>query len=206
MNHRNLQLISVLAVFTAVFAMPVDARIKCWTNKDGFRECGSYVPPEYAQEGHQELSNQGVVVEEQDRAKTNEELAEEARIAAIEAEKERVREEKEKQDRILLDTFTSVGDIELSRTDTLNVIESTITLTEKRIGKIQEDLEERLKAAAAAERRGKAPDKVLLEEIESLRRQIKNNENFISQKQQEKEAVNVDFDAKVARFKALTGT
>ena len=35
---------------------PVQAAIKCWTNKDGVRECGNVVPPEYSQESHTTIS------------------------------------------------------------------------------------------------------------------------------------------------------
>ena len=61
-----------------VWAPGTFAGIKCWTNKEGYKECGNAVPPEYAQQGHTELNKQGLVVDQQERAKTPEELAAEA--------------------------------------------------------------------------------------------------------------------------------
>ena len=64
--------LSAAAVALILSLGPTDAaarKIKCWTNKEGFRECGYTVPPEYAQKGHQEIGKFGTV-EEVERAKT----------------------------------------------------------------------------------------------------------------------------------------
>lgn len=192
-------------IMLAMLAAPAQARIKCWTNHEGIRECGQTVPPEFAQKGHEEISKQGVVVGEQERAKTKEELAEEARLAAIEAEKMKIREEKEKQDRILLATFTSVNDIETVRDDKLLAIESAIALTKKRNEKTQEDLDKRIQAAAAAERAGNTPNQALLTDIEDLRTRIKNNNAFIATKREELESVKEAAARDIERFKRLKG-
>ena len=63
-----------LAITVLAFSGPANARIKCWTNQEGVKECGNTVPPEFAQKEHKEVSEQGVVMEEKERAKTEEEL------------------------------------------------------------------------------------------------------------------------------------
>ena len=184
---------------------PVSARFKCWTNNEGVRECGEKVPPEYAQKGHQEMSKQGVVVGKKERAKTEDELAEAARLAKVAEEEKKIAEEKAKQDKILLDTFTSVSDIETVRDDKLAVIESSITLTKKRNEKTQEDLDERIQAAATAERAGNAPNEALLKDIDDLRSRIKNNDAFIVGKRKEQEEVRAAASVDIERFKKLKG-
>ena len=71
------QLLStLLIVFTLsglTLSASVQARMKCWTNNEGIKECGDTVPPEFAQKGHQELGKGGIVREETERAKTPEE-------------------------------------------------------------------------------------------------------------------------------------
>ena len=52
-----------------------EAAIKCWTNKEGVRECGNAVPPEYAQQAHEEKSTSGMTIKRTERSKTPEELA-----------------------------------------------------------------------------------------------------------------------------------
>ncbi|MDX1519468.1 MAG: hypothetical protein R3318_05050 [Gammaproteobacteria bacterium] len=204
MNNRPVTLLFITSLIM-IFSLPASARIKCWTNNEGVRECGKTVPPEYAQQGHEELTKHGTVADKQERAKTEEELAK------LEEEKERMREEKErlkeqkKHDQILIDTFTSVEDIEAVRDDKIAALDTTISLTNKRMEKIQEDLDKRVKRAAAQERSGKEPSEKLLDSISSLKRQIKDNEAFIAEKRAEQEQIRQSFASDIARFKELKG-
>ena len=206
MKTRNQLLLTATFILGALsISSPAQAAFKCWTNHEGIRECGNKVPPEFAQQGHQEISSQGMIKSEQARTKTSEELAEEARLAAIEAEKLKLEEEQARQDKILLDTYTDVDGIEKKRDEDIATIQSRINLANKRRKKIQQDLDKRIKAAAAEERSGRAPNKNLLKDIESLKRQVKNNEKFIADKRKEQEAVKASYAKYIDRFNTLTG-
>ncbi len=75
MNATVMRIALILVLVTGLSpSPPAHARIKCWTNKDDIRECGNVVPPEYSQKGHEELSDQGIVIDRKERAKTPEEL------------------------------------------------------------------------------------------------------------------------------------
>jgi hypothetical protein len=202
-NTTRLLMTTLTALFLGSFIVPSEAAIKCWTNKDGVRECGDKVPPEYSQQGHQELSKQGLVKEEQKRAKTDEELAAEAKTAAEAAEQKRIQQERAKQDMVLLETFSSLEDIEQVRKERLVAIESSIKLAEKRTETIQADLSKRIKSAADSERAGNAPNEALLKDIESLKRQINDNSEYIDGKRKEYEATNSEYDGYAKRFKEL---
>jgi methyl-accepting chemotaxis protein len=78
-------------------------------------------------------------------------------------------------------------------------------LAEKRMETIQADLDKRIKAAADAERAGNAPGEALLKDIESLRRQINNNNQYIAEQRQEQEQVKQEYAANIERFKKLKG-
>lgn len=186
----------------ASFAVPA-ATIKCWTNKEGIRECGTTVPPEYAQEGHEEINAQGRVIKETKRAKTPAEIAQEEKAKAEEMEKKKKQEEQARQDKVLLDTYTSVGDIEKFRDDNIRVIESRVTLTKSRIEKTQADLDKRIQAAANAERDGKKPNAALLQDIDILRNRIKDNKAFIADREKEIADVKAKYNADIERFKQL---
>jgi hypothetical protein len=182
-------------------------KLLCWTNSDGVKECGDKLPPEYAQEEHEELSKKtGSVVKETERAKTEEQLAEEKKQAAIKAEEERVAKEQTKKDKILLDTFTNVKDIEMARDSKITTLESSIAVTEKRGTKMQADLDNRINQAAASEREGKTPPEHLRKDIESLQRQIKSNNDFIATTRKEEEEVKASYGRDIARYKELTAT
>ncbi len=202
-NARTYVLLILTTFMLGSISLPANAAIKCWTNKDGVRECGDKVPPEYSQQGHQELSKQGMIKEEQKRARTDEELAAEAKLAAVQAEEKRQQEQRAKEDMILLETFSSVEDIELVRDERLKAIDSSIKLAEKRTETIQADLDKRIQAAADAERSGIAPNEALLKDIESLRRQIKNNNDYIAEKRKEHEDTGREYAGNIDRFKEL---
>lgn len=197
--------IITLALASLGLSGTVQARLKCWTNNEGVKECGNAVPPEYAQQGHQELSKSGMVVEKTERAKTDEELEEAKRLEKIQAEKDKLAAEQKKKDAILLQTFSSVEDIKRARDDRVTQLEATIKLTQQRSQKIQEDLDKRIQKAAAAERSGKTPSEDLLKDIESLKRQIKNNDKFIEGKRAEQEVIKEDHAKDIAHYKKLKG-
>ena len=92
MIRKSTNLIIVLILSVLILANGVNARMKCWTNSEGVKECGDTVPPEYTQQGYQELSKEGIVKDETKRVKTKKELEKEkekARSVAKEKERER---------------------------------------------------------------------------------------------------------------------
>ena len=182
-----------------------EARMKCWVNHEGIRECGNRVPPEYIQQGYQELDKEGIVREEMEPAKTAEELAEARRLAALKAEKQKQEAAIRTKNRVLLQTFSSVSDIERARDDRITALEAIIKLTRVRIEKIELNLNEHIKRAADSQRLGKAPAQALLDDIESLERQIGDNNRFIDQKRAEQEQIRQDHAADIERYKRLKG-
>lgn len=202
--HTNTFLMHALAVLLlGSYTLTSEGAIKCWTNNQGVRECGEKVPPEYAQKGYQELSKQGLVLDKQERAKTSEELEEEARQAALRAEEQRLQAERAREDQVLLATFSKVEDIELVRDERIAALESSIKLAQKRTETIQLDLDKRIQSAADAERAGKTPSDALLKDIESLRRQIRTNNNYIEERQKEQEQTRNEYAENIERFKIL---
>ena len=177
--------------------------LKKWKDKDGQWHFGDVIPPEYSQQSHEELNKQGMTVEVQERAKTEAEIAEEEKQAAIEAEKQKQAEEQARKDQILLDTYASVEDIEMMRDGKLTAIDSRVSLAQTRIEKLQKDLNEHMDKAAQQERSGKTPNKDLLQDIDSLRRQVKNQQEFIDQQNKDKEEVTTTAEEDIKRFKEL---
>lgn len=205
MNNRILTYLKIfigLVLLSQTFQ--AYAVIKC-KDKDGNWHFGDTLPPECAQEGYQELNKRGMVIDETEAAKTDEEIAEEKRQAAIEAEKQRIQEEQDKKDRILLNTFTNIDDINVARDGRLAAIETAISLAEKRNEKLQSDMDKLIAQAATAEREGKPPSETLEKDIQKLKRQINNNEEFIANKRKEQDVVKTDAEHDVARFKELKG-
>lgn len=201
-NHFRSLLILTATLLLISPVSQVHAIIKC-QDKDGNWHMGDTLPPECVQEGYQELNERGLVVDETERAPTEEEIAEEKRKEAMLEEQKRREEEQARKDKILLDTFSTVEDIELARDGKIAAIETTIGLAEKRNEKLKAELDKQIEKAAAEERAGKQPSEDLVNDIEALRRQISNNEEFINDKRSEQETVKKEYAANIERFKEL---
>ena len=186
-----------------------NADFKCWTNKDGGRECGNTIPPEYAQQQSETYNNQGLNVEVQKRAKTQAEIEAEQKRQAAEAKK--AAEEKAKQakqatyDRVLLSTFTSVKDITDSRDRKLAAIDATIEVTNASISSLHGKLEDYQRRAANYERSGKEVPDDLTQDMNSVRQQIADKQAYITSQQQEETHLRQEYAGYINRFKELKG-
>ena len=197
--------LALISMSLVVISTSAQARIKCWENSDGVRECGKNVPPEYAQQGHEEISSGGITVDRSERAKTEEERAEADRLAAIQKEEEDRKAEAATQDKILLETFSNTDDIQMTSDGKIAALESSIKLAKKRGEKIQASLDKRTAAAAAEELAGKQPSEDLLKDIKSLERQVKDLDKFTADKHLEQEVIKKEYAEKIVRYKELTG-
>jgi hypothetical protein len=194
---------ALISMSLVVISTSAHARIKCWKNSDGVRECSNTVPPEYSQQAYEEISSQGVTVDKSEKAQTEEERLEEERLAAIQAEEDARKAKIVAQNKILLDTYSNTDDIQMTSDGKIAALESTIKLAIKRNEKIQANLDKDTAAAVATELEGKQPSADLLKDIESLERQIKNNDKFIAEKRVEQEDIKKEYAEKIARFNKL---
>src|SRR5579885_3360764 len=199
-SHRNR--LALLFFAAGCLASVPAAAIKCWTNKDGIKECGNVVPPEYSQQETTQINKTGIVTGKTERAKTPEEIAQE-KAAAEQKAAEEVAAEQAAKDRVLLETYNSEDDMVMARDGRIAAIESQINITQNYIEKLKGDLNARIAQAADLERRGEKPNDKLQADIESVRGQIKKNEDFIASKKEEETAVRGQFDADIARYRQL---
>lgn len=194
----------ILGVSAFLLSQPVfAAKFKCWTNKEGVKECGSVVPPEYSQQRIETRGDSGRVIEVKERAKTKAELAEIDRLAKLkEIEDAKIAEQKKKDD-ILLKTFTRERDINMLRDSKINVIEGIITVTNSNNKALTIKLEKLQKKAANIERRGKKPPANILEDIKSIENSIGKNKKSINSKREEQKIIRAKFAKDLQRFRTL---
>lgn len=193
-----------LWLLAALMAAPAaQAEIKCWTNREGVRECGNVVPPEYVRQGHERISAGGLRVEEVEGAKSPEELAAAAAAREAEARRQELREAQAAEDRILLRTYTSAREIDLALEDKLAVLASRIHLTQGRLEKLRGNLELLRMKAANRERAGRPVPEDLHESIAGVERQIDKNQRYIEERRAEQEALRARHAAARERFEAL---
>ncbi len=196
--------IALLAV-SALFTASAEGRIKCWTNNEGVRECGDAVPPEYAQKEHRVLSEDGVVIEKQKRAKTESEIQEEQNRVREKAEQERLAREQAERDRVLQETFASEDDLKMAMDGKLSTITSQIKLRASHIENLEANLNDLVSVAGDMERRGEKPNAKVLQDIDNVRRQMQESESFIKAQHTEQESLKQKFAADLKRLRELRG-
>jgi hypothetical protein len=204
---------SLCALTTALLlaaALPAHAKIVCWKNRDGVRECGNVVPPEYAQQSTERKSGMGLTVEKTERAKTAQELererAEVARQKQEEAERRRIAAEQARRDRVLLRTFATVEDLELTRDGKVAAIDSRIRHSEQLVERLRENIDAMYGEAAALERSGKPVSDELAGRIREAQTQIDETLAEIERREDERVEVRQRFDDDLVRFRELKGS
>ncbi|MCW8826149.1 MAG: hypothetical protein OQK78_06960 [Gammaproteobacteria bacterium] len=180
------------------------AAIKCWTNNEGYRECGNAVPPEYAQKETRTLNDRGVTTAIKQRAKTREELLREQQMLTAKEskaqEEKRKRDEQDAKDRVLLSTFLKPEEILAARDRKIAVFDGYLELSQITLNNLNEKLNYEQSKVADLERQGQKVPEAAVTEINSLRKQIKDKEHFIAQKELEKQQLREKYDADHKRF------
>ncbi len=202
-NTTNKLLILGMSAFLLSQPAMAGKKFKCWTNNEGVKECGSYVPAEYSQKKIETRGESGRVIEVEDRAKTKAELAEIDRLAKLKEIEDAKLAEQNKKDSILLKTFTRERDINMLRDSKVNVIEGIITVTNSNNKALKKKLEKSQKKAANVERRGKKPPARVLEDIKSIEARISKNIKSIKIKREEQKVIRNKFAKDLEHFRRL---
>jgi hypothetical protein len=197
--------IGYLLLLPALLAIsPAQAeRMFKWVDENGRIHYSDRVPPQHSKQERREYDGSGRTVKVYERARTPEEKAEAARLAAIEEEKRKQAEMKAVHDRSLLATYSSEEDMLLARDGKLASVDALIQLTNSRIESTETRLREYAAEAAEFERSGKPVPAILQDQIKTARELITENREFVQQKEIERENIAARFDADIARYRGL---
>jgi hypothetical protein len=138
---RLIPLVAGLALATGAFAQQnQQPRLYRWVDKDGIVRYGDRIPPEYANVDRDVLNNQAVTVGFEEGEVTPEEQAEIDRLKAIADAEQLARDNAARRDRMLLETYISVADIEDLRDRRLELLSSQIKVTELYLANLRKRL------------------------------------------------------------------
>lgn len=195
---------AALALLTA--AKDDSQRTYRWVDDQGVVHYGDVVPPEYADKKKQVLNEQGVTVDVLEGRKTEEELAEEARIAAEEERRMRRR----RADQALLATYLSVEEIELHRERRLALLDAQSRVTELYLGNLRRRLESLMEEASGYQPYSEDPEAEMIpadlsEDIAETRARIERYEGRLAESESQADTISARFEADIDRFRALKG-
>ncbi|MDT8386079.1 MAG: DUF4124 domain-containing protein [Thiogranum sp.] len=184
-------------------ATAANGKLYKWIDDNGQIRYSDHVPPQYADKGNERLNNQGLVVDVKQPAKTEEQLANESRLAELAEQEDLKKKERALHDRILLDTFTNEEEMVLNRRGKIESIEANIRVTNGRIDKLKQKLAQLNGQAASMERAGKTVPASITKQISESRTQIQKNLEYIENRKLEQQSIREKFELDIKRFREL---
>ena len=210
MHTRSHLITFAIALLCAAGTATAQQKLYRWVDDEGVVHYGDRVPPEYAERDRDILNDQGVAVGYEEGVITEEERAEQARLAAIEEAERQVRVEAARRDRVLLETYLSVAEIEQLRDRRLELLESQIKVTEQYLNNLRKRLlrlQQEAKDYRPYSDNLEAPDipENLSLDISRTTASISLYEQTLTRTRNEQEELKSAFHDDIVRFRELKG-
>jgi hypothetical protein len=208
MKAWSLRIVSpalLLALFAGMAGAQSDkTKLYRWVDKDGQVHYGDSVPPEYAEQDRDILNKQGVPIGREEGLITPEEAA--AMAAAEKAE----RDEKKRRlrDRVLLQTYQNVQELETLRDTRLELVDAQLTIQEQSLANLRAQRAHIERIAARYAPINNDADALPLPEelsldLEQSASDIETQERNLVKRRDERESIRLNFEADIARYKEL---
>jgi hypothetical protein len=177
-----------------------------WVDKDGQVHYGDSIPPEYATQDRDVLNQRGMAVGHEQGTET----PAEAQARQEEEKRAKAAQEQAQHDRMLLQTYQNVGEIEMLRQRRIELIDAQITIQEQSLSNLRSRHKEQKQRASRfqpANTDPKAPPmpEGMADDLARVESDIRTQEVNLENRRKERVTVNAQFDADVARFKELRG-
>ncbi len=130
MRKVRLKLLVVVPLLLAMAQASAEQTLYRWVDDEGVVHYSDHVPQVYSSQDLDVLNSQGVAVRHVEGAATEEELAARARLAALGEAEAVAALEQARSDKVLLDTYLSIEDIERLRDRRLGLLGSQLNATE----------------------------------------------------------------------------
>jgi Domain of unknown function (DUF4124) len=172
-----------------------------WTDEQGIVHYGDTIPPQYAQQERAVLNSRGVEVRKLDAQKTPEQLAAEERT-----QQDDLRQKQ--HDAFLLNTYTSVKDIEALRDLRLDQMSGQKVAAQQYVDSLHSRLsalQERarlFKPYSARPEAHRMPDDVAEDLVHTLN-ELRTQSNALSRKNEEEVTLKAQFQADAERYREL---
>jgi hypothetical protein len=188
----------------ALLAMPgfsAHAKTYKWVDENGVTHYGDSIPPEYRDRANIEMNKRGVILKKNDPALSPEDRK--ARDAALAKQRKQDAEQKRKYT-ILLNTYSSVEEIDLARDRNLQLTEVIIKNIQEQKKAVQTELDARRDLATAYTQVKQPVPDGLHQDIATLEQNKQDLETAIAEKRKAVDEIRTRFDADKKRYVELT--
>jgi hypothetical protein len=197
-------LLLALSVGTVAAAAEKQKKLYRWVDENGQVHYGDSVPAEYAEQDRDVLNRQGVAVGREEGILT----AEEAAAKAAEEKAAREEQKRKLRDRVLLQTYQSVQEIEVLRDNRLDLVDAQLTIQEQSLANLRAQRAQIERLAKRYAPANQAPDaEPLPEEIAADLAQASNDiatqESNLQRRRDERENIRLNFEADIKRYQEL---
>ena len=205
--HHRLGLLLALCI-GCTFSMPAAAKLYKWVDDNGTTHYGETIPPQYANKNRSELNKSGRIVETRDILTPEKRRAireAEEQAAAQQQEDERTAQEKSRRDKMLVDTYSNVAEIDLARKRNSRQIELRINSLLARIKITNQNLQDLQTEADGYTKRKQNIPPSLKEDLTTTEARLENLRGDLEKPSAEKEALEARYDEDEKRYRELTG-
>src|SRR3990167_173884 len=186
------------------FSLPVTAKMYKWVDDKGVTHYGETIPPEYAHRDREELNKAGRVVEKKEVLTPEERHAKELEDIKKREDEEAALEQK-RRDKALLNTYSNVKEIDLTRDRNLQQVEARINSINSQLKMAEDNLKALQKEADGYTKANKNIHVSLQEDLKESQARLTKLQQDMEKSKAEKAAVEARYDADKARYKELTG-
>jgi len=177
-----------------------------WVDEQGVVHYGDSIPAEYAELERQVVNEHGITVDVMQAKKTEEQLAEEARLAEIKKEMELQR----RADQALLATYLTVDEIVMHRDRRAELFQAQSRVTELYLRNLHRRLDSLRTEAANFRPYSSDPDAPeidpdLAEDLATTLATIERHQENLRRFREDEQNIVARFDGDIDRFKELKG-
>ncbi len=186
-------------------SLPASAKMYKWVDDQGITHYGETIPPQYANKDRSELSKSGRVIKK-DEVLTPEELRAKEQADAKKRTDDAAALDQKRHDKALLNTFSNVQEIELSKQRNLQQVTGRINGINTQIKIAQENLQGYQREADALIKAGKKISPNLQEDLDESHARLDKLQKDLEKSTSEKAGVEARYEADKVRYRELTGT
>ena len=205
---------NVLITFLLLIVIPICSaaaqnktqRMYRWVDTDGAVHYGDSVPAEYAELERQIVNDHGITVDVLRAKMTEEEIAEEQRLADLRMQRELER----RQDQALLATYLTIDEILMHRDRRIELFEAQARVTELYLRNLERRMSELKEEASGFQPYSEDPDAEMIssdlaDDIATTVETITRHEANLQRFQSDQQGIVARFDGDINRFKKLKG-
>jgi len=191
-------------LFGCAVSLPVSAKMYKWVDNQGTTHYGETIPPEYANKDRSELDKTGRVIKKDD-VFTPEELRAKEQADAKKRAEDAAGLDQQRHDKALLNTFSNVQEIELSKQRNLQQVTGRINGATTQIKMVQENLQSYQREVDSMNKAGRKIPPNLLEDIQETQTRLNALQQDLEKSNTEKAGIEARYEADKVRYRELTG-